>query len=326
MQEQLLECEPLASAFRVGRGRPGSGPRHRVGRRRATGGGRGARPAAARAHRPRSGCACHAHSRIRCARSRSDAGWTGTIPVVWIPAPPIDADELVPATRKPAPLELAGEEQPRPRPKPIGEPGLVEPHRVRRTASIGHAGLDDPKPRRLLVGRTRAVLTSTSTVACSPDAELGELPNLAAVAVAMGDVRAAGRRRSRCRAPKRLPRAAGRRPRSVVIGASNRLGRGSDRRVAPPSSSGGERVGRTPAHGRSRRGSAAIEALAVVIGSRLGFKPDGTNRRQAGGARPRAPEAVRRPVGSRVQVRSRSASAAASPTSRAICRPTGIGC
>ena len=117
-----------------------------------------------------SGAACQAHSRSFCGRSRSEAGWTGTSPVVWIPAgtgpgsprpPPRFASAsgaLVLGDGEAALLELAPQQQPRPGRQLVREPGAVEPGR-------GHARRSRRRPpprgcvsRRRRVGRTLPAL------------------------------------------------------------------------------------------------------------------------------------------------------------------------
>ena len=156
-------AEPPATPGRGGapRRRAGDGPPGRVrvgrevsGRQRLPGAGSpsrcASRPAAARPPARAARSACQAHSRMRCGRILSEAGWTGTRPVVWSPRwrlAPRRAEQLVLGHGEAPLLELAAQQEPRAGLELVGEPGAVEPHRRQLPALIGDLRLEDGQPR-----------------------------------------------------------------------------------------------------------------------------------------------------------------------------------
>ena len=255
-------------------------------RRRPAGGAPEARPAAARARDGRAACACQAQSRMRCARSRSEAGCTGTMPgrvdarvgAVALPA------ELVRLHPEPRAVELSVQQHPRPLAQPLGEPRLVEPHRLRRPRCVRHRRLDDRQPAP--AGRPqpgRAHLHQYRRLLAQP--QLPKRPRLGSLAVGVREPTPAGPPASRCPAPPPPPRAGDRR--REAWSPRHGAGSGGARSEAAP-----RQAARGPGApwSRTRPGRRAPPRL----GSREEGPPHRSSPQGYGGARPEPVRLARR--------------------------------
>ena len=222
-----------------------------------------ARAAGPGSARPRAGPAAAPARPTRgsaAARSRSQAGCTGTIPVVWRPAGarvgrrrPRNSCS---ATLKPRFSSLPRSSSRVPGLQPVGQPGPVEPDGLRRAARRRRRRPRGSSAARRRVGRSFAPADLDLDRRLLAEPQLPEPDRLGAVAVAVRERGGAGRRGSRCRSRRRPPRASGRRPSSLVSGASR--ARAAAATSAAPSSSSlalqaarrsRSRAGRRPAAG-----------------------------------------------------------------------------
>ena len=152
VQEQLLEGESIPSPLGLAEAVRKVGDGQRIaGARQVAAGAKLRRQRLERVarQRPRT---CHAHSRSRWARSRSEAGWTGTMPgrvesrrgaARPLRGPSPAGRNSCASTRKPERSSFPYSKQPRPGLQALGQPGLVEPDRLRRARLVGHGRLDD---------------------------------------------------------------------------------------------------------------------------------------------------------------------------------------
>ena len=96
--------------------------------------------------------ACQTHSLIRCGRSPSVAGWTGTRPVVWIPdggsPPPPPSRNSCSETRNPRRSSVADQQQSRRRARSrSASQGWLNQTAPMRPAGVGDRRLDDASGR-----------------------------------------------------------------------------------------------------------------------------------------------------------------------------------
>ena len=196
-----------------------------------------------------------------------------------------------------------------PGPQALGEVGLVEPDRLHRPARVGDRR---PRPGAGCAGGSAAPAPSapsTITVASSPIAQVGDLADPGAVAVAVGHVPEQvaerldpDRRRRRGELRARRPSATRSAPRGGSAGAAS--------------------AARRRAASRGPALAGADRARNLHFASRLDSGSDGTDRRSARRARARAAAAVRRAARASSSSSTSSTSAAGTPTSPATCRWT----
>ena len=215
------------------------------------------------------------------------------------------ADDLVGLDPKPRAVELAAQQQMRPRGESLDQPRLVEPHRLQRPGGVADLRLDDPQPTP--AGRTHAGrLDLDQHRRLLVDAKLRHLTDVGVVAVAVREVP----EQVADRLETHLRRGGGElRPRPAQRGQRNRqLARTRGRaRLGEAQRLGIEWLAGPDRPRGRRRGLGARDGGLADHEVRLGCAGDGTDRGEAGGARARAAAAVRSPTGSRVSLRPRAA-------------------